>query len=166
MNTNLGMIILLSALGILGFILYGYLCMMIYYIGKYFNERSKKETVMTNRLLNTPLIKDVSFLDKVDATVCLLNLINTLIDGEITKMLEPLARLKVKYEMKNMDNDIRTISTKIYEGLKKEENFGNYSILVTDEFVMKHITEEVSGRILVRTFAYNANGTVYPSMNK
>jgi hypothetical protein len=24
----------------------------------------------------------------------------------------------------------------------------------------------VSGRILVRTFAYNANGTVYPSVNK
>ena len=100
------------------------------------------------------------YLDKIDSTVSLLNLINILIDNEITKMLDSLSRLKVKYDSKSLDRDAKNIAENVYTSLKKDSTFSNENIILTDEYIMKHISEESITRLMIRSYTYNSNGVV------
>lgn len=152
--------ILFIIIGIMVLILFTYICSLIISVNKYFDARTKKEELLTEREKVKPILQPINYLDKIDSTVSLLNLINILIDNEITKMLDSLSRLKVKYDSKSLDRDAKNIAENVYTSLKKDSTFSNENIILTDEYIMKHISEESITRLMIRSYTYNSNGVV------
>lgn len=152
--------ILFTIIGIMVLILFAYICSLIISIIGYFDARTKREELLTEREKVKPILQPINYLDKIDSTVSLLNLINILIDNEITKMLDSLNRLKVKYDSKSLDKDAKNIAENVYTSLKKDSTFSNENIILTDEYIMKHISEESITRLMIRSYTYNSNGVV------
>ena len=152
--------ILFIIIGIMVLILFTYICSLIISVNKYFDARTKNEELLTEREKVKPILQPINYLDKIDSTVSLLNLINILIDNEITKMLDSLSRLKVKYDSKSLDRDAKNIAENVYTSLKKDSTFSNENIILTDEYIMKHISEESITRLMIRSYTYNSNGVV------
>lgn len=152
--------ILFIIIGIMVLILFTYICSLIISVNKYFDARTKKEELLTEREKVKPILQPINYLDKIDSTVSLLNLINILIDNEITKMLDSLSRIKVKYDSKSLDRDAKNIAENVYTSLKKDSTFSNENIILTDEYIMKHISEESITRLMIRSYTYNSNGVV------
>ena len=152
--------ILFIIIGIMVLILFTYICSLIISVNRYFDARTKKEELLTEREKVKPILQPINYLDKIDSTVSLLNLINILIDNEITKMLDSLSRLKVKYDSKSLDRDAKNIAENVYTSLKKDSTFSNENIILTDEYIMKHISEESITRLMIRSYTYNSNGVV------
>lgn len=87
----------------------------------------------------------VSLNDELINTTQLLTFINTLVEVEINKKLFQYQQLGVKYELKNLDTDIKEISENVMRGFKDGILNSDESVL-SSEYLMMHIINETSLR--------------------
>lgn len=148
----LGIIVLI----VLSFILFLYLLELIDSVSKYFRAKENKEKTLI-REKEDPNFPDpkLDYLERLNATVTILNFINVLIDNEISRMLDTLARLHTKYEVRNLDNDTKKIAENVFNGFIKEDTFLSNRLVLTNEYIMMQITEETVTRLMKATHEYN-----------
>ena len=125
-------------------------------IAEYFSVKSDKERMLIREKEdpNFPSPK-LDYLGKLQVTVSLINLINILIDGEISRLIDTLSRLNARYDLKNLDEDAKKIAESVFNGLSKEDTFLSKQLMLTDEYIMKIITEESITRLINSTYKYN-----------
>lgn len=102
-----------------------------------------------------PVAKELDYLDKIEATVRLINLINVLTDNEINNKFTSLSKINSKYELIKLDEDASSIATNIFGAINKEENFVNGNLVLNEDYIMKYITDEVIIKLLDRASQFN-----------
>lgn len=120
-----------------------------------FNEEAK--FIEFNRMKEElkPVAKELDYLDKIEATVRLINLINVLTDNEINNKFTSLSKINSKYELMKLDDDAVVIATNIFNAINSEENFINGNIVVSNEYIMKYITDEAIIKLLDKASQFN-----------
>ena len=120
-----------------------------------FNEEAK--FIEFNRMKEElkPVAKELDYLDKIEATVRLINLINVLTDNEINNKFTSLSKINSKYELMKLDDDAALIATNIFNAINSEENFINGNIMVSNEYIMKYITDEAIIKLLDKASQFN-----------
>jgi len=127
------------------FLAFCYIMGMIHNISLYFKEKRNYQ-FMINSKENSPKSK-MSMLDRIDSTVSIINLTNLLIDNEISKTLQACIRLNTKYDVARLDKDVKIIATTVFESIKPEI-FDAQDLVITDNFLMQHITDEVMLKLM------------------
>ena len=117
----------------------------------------KKTQLKLNESEINAINKDklLSYTEKVTATLSQLEIISFLIDNEIIRLLDRNARIQKAYNSTMLDEDSKKIAEKVYNGLKKDINFSNPNILITDEYIMSYITEHTISSLINKSFEYN-----------
>ena len=136
------------------FVLLNLIVFLAAVVGK-FNEEAK--FIEFNRMKEElkPVAKELDYLDKIEATVRLINLINVLTDNEINNKFTSLSKINSKYELMKLDDDAVVIATNIFNAINSEENFINGNIVVSNEYIMKYITDEAIIKLLDKASQFN-----------
>ena len=121
-------------------------------IADYFKEKKNHQFMLNQEEYNTNSKLDL--MDRTNLTIKLMELINTLIDNEISKTLQSCIRLGSKYESTRLDKDAELISKAVFESIKSEI-FLEKDLILTEEFLMQHIADEVLIRLIKYTQEYN-----------
>lgn len=137
--------------------LMGLMYNMIIAITNWVNAKTKKEDLYIQLETNPDLDKKehITFDTKIEVTVALLNIIDILIDAEINRTIETVSMLGNKYELLKYDDDAKRISSSVFNAFDKESTFLSNKLMITDEYIMTYITEEVLTRLLRRAREYN-----------
>lgn len=83
----------------------------------------------------------------IEDTSQLLLFINTIIDNEIGKFLIQYQKLNTRYDLKKTDDDIKTIATSVTNAFKEEIIIDDECVL-TEEYLIRHILNEVTVRFI------------------
>lgn len=131
-------------------------------IGSITNKtREEARSIELNRLKEElkPVSKELDYLDKLEATVGLLNFINVLIENEIDNKIISLSKLNSKYEMIKLDEDAKVIATNIFQSINNEQTFVDNNLIMNNEYIMKYITEQSIVKLLDKASQYNIRMT-------
>lgn len=127
-------------------------------IGSITNKtREEARSIELNRVKEElkPVSKELDYLDKLEATVGLLNFINVLIENEIDNKIISLSKLNSKYEMIKLDEDAKAIATNIFQSINNEQTFVDNNLIMNNEYIMKYITEQSIVKLLDKASQYN-----------
>lgn len=121
-----------------------------YFDAKTENEKNKFAKQSSNNFNNVS-----TFIESTEASVKFLTLCQTLIDVEISRLISKISRINTKYDTKNIDNDIREISEKVFNGFDKERAILSHQTLLSDEYIINYIVNETTHRLITATQQYN-----------
>jgi len=86
--------------------------------------------------------------DKIDYTNDLMSLLSDIIDIEITNSLQKYLYLDNKYPLKNLDEDIKTISSNVFSYCIEDVFTNEDQFIVTPAYLMTYITNTVKMRLI------------------
>lgn len=137
--------IIIILLVILCLVLYSDIRTLIGSITSYFIEKATHESVMA---------KDAGY--TVDNTIQILNLCKSMIEVEIQEQLKETIILHKKYEMRNLDNDAKTIAEHVFQALN-QSFIQKKDFALNAEYILKYIANESLSALMVFTKDYNKN---------
>ena len=144
-------IFILSSLGVIT-IMFGFIVVMT--LLNQIRIRLKQKTLVEYNQLLQP--KNLLTTDKqLEVTNNMLIFISKLIEIECNNTLKTNIVLNQKYEFTNATDDIKTISTAVYEGLNPENVFSNPNILLKDDYLMKYISQQTTIELLGQALRLN-----------
>lgn len=144
-------ILILSSLGVIT-IMFGFIVVMT--LLNQIRIRLKQKTLVEYNQLLQP--KNLLTTDKqLEVTNNMLIFISKLIEIECNNTLKTNIVLNQKYEFTNATDDIKTISTAVYEGLNPENVFSNPNILLKDDYLMKYISQQTTIELLGQALRLN-----------
>lgn len=97
---------------------------------------------------------NVSEQEKLDYSIGVINLINNIIDIEVNGFLKSNVVLGNPYNIINLDKDVETISTSVFNAIKSDV-YVNNTILLSDTYILTYITRNVSYVLIVRALTLN-----------
>lgn len=92
--------------------------------------------------------------EKIECSTALLNLINELIQVEITTLLNTFTDINKPYPLQNIENDISRISQKVFDGIRNEL-FVAPDIILNDEYIISYITSNTTIVLINSVKGYN-----------
>ena len=81
--------------------------------------------------------------------------IDNLIALEISSIFKTYIGLGQKYEYLKLEEDIQTVATEVFNGLRKEYFFSNDHSILTDEYIMRYIQTQTMIMFLNTVRKYN-----------
>lgn len=143
---------------IIGFILMCEIIKLIHDVSLFYIEKRNniafKNNMIANEINNTGTRLSIG--DRVEITASFLNLIDTLIDLDISSKLIYNARLKEEYKTFNLDKDIEEISARVFEAIKSG-SFTNKDLLLSDDYCLDYINKRTTTKLISATVTYNNN---------
>lgn len=130
---------------IFAFIVFCTVMGMISNISLFFKEKRNYQ-FMINQKENMTMSR-LSMIDRVDATLGIINIANILIDNEVNKTIQGCITLHTKYDVTRLDKDVKIIATTVFESLKSEI-FTSHDLIINDTFLMQHISDEAMLRMI------------------
>lgn len=91
---------------------------------------------------------------RVSSTASFLKLMDTLISLEIQSLIDSLQLIKQPYNILHLDKDIRRISEKTFNAIKKEL-YENEELCIESDFLLEFITTQVSTRFTEMVISSN-----------
>ena len=91
---------------------------------------------------------------QLDNTRLLLDMIDDMIMTEIGSVLHRLLVLNQEYPILRLDNDVKEMAESVYSAFKKDA-FVSEDLCLTDEYVLKYITERTKTLALNSVYEYN-----------
>lgn len=116
----------------------------LYQIANFFKEKQKLTIQTRNKTeyellsLRTGTAYNLAY--KIKTTEELLTFIENSIDIEVGLIIRNLQTLHQKYDVKNMDEDIKNISSRIFQSFHGSVYTSN-EIVITEDYLMKYIVE-------------------------
>jgi hypothetical protein len=145
------MILILSTLGVVT-IMFGFVVIMT--LLNQMRIRLKQKTLVEYNQLLQP--KNLLTTDKqIEVTNNMLIFISKLIEIECNNTMKTNIVLNQKYEFTNATDDIKHISTAVYQGLNPDNVFGNPNILLKDEYIMKYISQQTTIELIGQALRLN-----------
>ena len=120
-------------------------------VTKYFKEKKKKVETETLKILEK---NDSS--PSFDDTDQIFAILNFIIDDEIAFRINLLSYSKTPYKLLNLDKDIKDISNTVFSQLNKEM-LQNSNLMVTSDYIMHYIVNQVTVRLASSMHEYNVN---------
>ena len=148
MNMNIVYLIGNIFIGILLFILYILLTNLIINMSDYF----AKKRDLIHYEINRP--KEVTLGRKMDVTNELLKMIDDMIMTEFGGVLHRFAILGEIYPTIRIDNDVKEVATIVFSAFNPD-TFKDLELCVTEEYLMKYITERSKTLALNAVYEYN-----------
>lgn len=150
---NLNIILLVIGILFLFIVFYSFIeiISLIKGIKKYLNNKN----VIDYNNLTKPNVLSID--EQVEVSKDVLALINRLIEIECNITMKSFVSLNKKYEYTRLSEDIKIISTEVYNGLNKKIVFDNPNILLTNDYIMKYISQQTSIILLSAVMDFNAN---------
>lgn len=96
----------------------------------------------------------ISLDQRILTTNNILRLINGLVDLEVTKKVSMMSLLRQRYNMLNMDTDIKQISTKVFLSVKNEI-YSNEELILTTDFFLQYITSQTTFHLTTSMVEFN-----------
>ena len=96
----------------------------------------------------------ISLDQRILTTNNILRLINGLVDLEVTKKVSMMSLLRQRYNMLNMDTDIKQISTKVFLSVKNEI-YSNEELILTTDFFLQYITTQTTFHLTTSMVEFN-----------
>lgn len=115
-------------------------------VGKYFG--AKAENVKAETLLKRE--------EKINISRNYIDMIDYIIGNEIARILQTYVLLRNRYETLQIDEDLEQLASTIYNGLKKDF-LQDDSIIFTEEYMMKYITERCRLLLFNSVTEYNSS---------
>jgi len=122
------------------------ICIIISNVGKYLG--AKAENMKTETLLKRE--------EKINISRNYIDMIDYIIGNEIARILQTYALLRNRYETLQIDEDLEKLASTIYNGLKKDF-LQDDSIIFTEDYMMKYITERCRLLLFNSVTEYNAS---------
>lgn len=119
--------------------------------------RLKAKTEIEIANLTKPIDRTLPTNTQIEITKDVMDLINQLIQIESDAKLKIYAPLNRKYEYTTLAEDIESISESVYEGLRKEMLFDNPNVFISNEYIMKYISQQTSIIFMGLVLQYNNN---------
>ena len=114
---------------------------IIYQVCGIFKRLKKLISAKTDSINSTS--RQFSITRRVEASERIMQMINNLVDIEISSLIASMELVHVPYNILSRDSDIKKISNRIFNSLKIEA-FVNNELLVKDEYLLEYITSRVS----------------------
>lgn len=102
----------------------------------------------------TKMDYDTNIIDAVESTDALLNLIDRLIDNEVSHVLKEQIQFNNRgYNFINIDKDVEKIATSVYNGInvKLLEKLNSDDSIITRDYIMSYIVKKSSIVLLYTT---------------
>lgn len=128
------------------FLAFCYIMGLIYNISQFFKEKRNYQFMINKRENLTK--SSLTLLDRIDSSTGIINLSNILIDNEVSKTIQGNISLNSKYDVTRLDKDVKIIATSVFEAIKPEI-FQSDDLIITDSFLMQHITDEVMLKLII-----------------
>lgn len=113
-----------------------------------------KNMKMTNARIENSNGVTLSMPDRIDLTNSILDLITFMITNEIMSYMKTFMALNIKYEVSNLDDDIKKISQTVFHGINPSL-FADPNLILTPEYLMSYITKKTTNVFLETTIQYN-----------
>lgn len=124
------------------------------YRGEYFKQKSEKEKIEIDSIIDGTSPDSETFTDILNNSVEILNFCKSLIEIEIQNILQEVSRLDQKYEMRNLDTDAKTVAENVYKSLNHEILLSKKFIL-TNDYILGYITSQSLAFLIKYTEEYN-----------
>ena len=140
LNTNTFVSIVMVAITIiLAFSLLRYTIRLLSNIRGYILNKSNAIKLENEKSQNT--IPSLTITERVEITNSILDLISFMIANEIVVHFKNYAALHLPYDVSNLDNDVKTISEKVYDGINKDI-FADPNLILTNKYLLEYITKK------------------------
>ena len=136
-------------------IMYGFITIIA--LMRQIRIRLKAKTEIEIANLTKPIDSTLPTNTQIEITKDVMDLINQLIQIESDAKLKIYAPLNRKYEYTTLAEDIESISESVYEGLRKEMIFDNPNVFISNEYIMKYISQQTSIIFMGLVLQYNNN---------
>ncbi len=136
-------------------IMYGFITIIT--LMRQIRIRLKAKTEIEIMNLTKPIDRTLPTNTQIEITKDVMDLINQLIQIESDAKLKIYAPLNRKYEYTTLAEDIESISESVYEGLRKEMIFDNPNVFISNEYIMKYISQQTSIIFMGLVLQYNNN---------
>jgi len=136
-------------------IMYGFITIIT--LMRQIRIRLKAKTEIEIANLTKPIDRTLPTNTQIEITKDVMDLINQLIQIESDAKLKIYAPLNRKYEYTTLAEDIESISKSVYEGLRKEMIFDNPNVFISNEYIMKYISQQASIIFMGLVLQYNNN---------
>ena len=136
-------------------IMYGFITIIA--LMRQIRIRLKAKTEIEIANLTKPIDRTLPTNTQIEITKDVMDLINQLIQIESDAKLKIYAPLNRKYEYTTLAEDIEGISESVYEGLRKEMIFDNPNVFISNEYIMKYISQQTSIIFMGLVLQYNNN---------
>lgn len=123
-------------------------------VSNYFIKLRKKEEALTKILERKSNIGPISLESRVRGSVSLIDLCDVMIDKEIINSMRTFFVLGKKYELVNLDKDVETIATNVFQALDLQ-HISIDEISITVEYIIKYITDQTSIKLINTVKEYN-----------
>lgn len=128
---------------------------LIYLINNTANFLDSKKEYFRVLALNE---KKDDIVSRVNATAAFLKLLDTLIAIEIETLIDSLKLIKQPYNILRLDKDIKNISTKVFNSIKKEL-YNEDELCIASDFLLQFITTQVTNKFT--EMVLNSNIGIY-----
>ena len=119
---------------------------------------SKKEKLQKEKEKKIDRNKSIEYSEAI------LDTISLMARTEILAKIQSLGLINTQYEIKNMDNDIKEISTTIFEGIKPD-TYKNNECIFESEYLFRFIYKVVSMTLMDEMTALNSKIRENNNMN-
>lgn len=99
-------------------------------------KQQETETCKTLLVRASTLKMEIETLDALFVSI------DSLITAEISNVLKTYVTLRQPYDYPRMGDDMQTIATEVFNGLKKQYLFNNEHTLVTDDYIIRYIQNQ------------------------
>lgn len=138
-----------------------YIIIKIYYyinqlVRTKIEERSEKikNMKMANKRIENSNGVTLSMPERIELTNSILDLMTFMITNEIMSYMKSFLSLNVKYEVSNLDTDIKKISETVFHGINPTL-FTDPNLILTSEYLMSYITKKTTNIFLETVMNYN-----------
>ena len=128
---------------------------IIFKIGDYFREKSLNMKIL-NLQKKDEFANPLPLDDRIKTAISLSDLISTMIDYEVVSILQTYAMLNKPYEVSAMDNDIKKISSNVFNAIKPNI-YDNHELIWTKEYLMQYISKRSTQVFFVNIVNHNNN---------
>lgn len=125
-------------------------------IAKFYTSKTKINDFMLERQKNGLKPSAPTINEKIITSINLLRLIDELVDQEITAVIQTCVNINSKYNSIHLDEDIKRLSTKVYDAIKPELLTSEDS-LITSDYIIKYIMESITIKFIRSMNEFNSS---------
>lgn len=150
LSTVLTIIIIIAGISAIVYIIKLLKDLRLYIVNKSnsFYLANQKNTSIDNSSLTMP--------ERIELTNSILDLISFMVNNEIVSDFKTYVALNTSYDISKLDDDVTTISQRVFDGINKTL-FKDPNLILTETYLMEFITKKTINTLLDVAQTHNSN---------
>jgi hypothetical protein len=102
---------------------------------------NKTKALQLSNDRSTNKTASLSITDRIELTNSILDLISFMVTNEIVVFFKNYTALNDLYNLSRLDEDVRTLAEKVYDGINKDL-FSDPNLILTEKYLLEYITKK------------------------